>query len=97
LFVKNWIVMSVLLIFFSLFDWMRQPAWNHVLVEQTKGKAIATTRSIIFSIFALYTTFGKQLLSYFDPQYALIWLGVFMIIVNIFLGKKIIQLHVAKH
>lgn len=93
LFVKNWIVMSVLLVFFSLFEWMRQPAWNHVLVEQTQGKAIATTRSIIFSIFALYTTFGKQVLSFFNPQYALIWLGIFMLIVNILLGKKIIDLH----
>lgn len=97
LFVKNWIVMSVLLIFFSLFEWMRQPAWNHVLVEQTQGKAIATTRSIIFSIFALYTTFGKQVLSFFNPQYALIWLGIFMLIVNILLGKKIIALKWLKH
>lgn len=93
LFIKNWIVMSVLLILFNLFDWIRQPARNHVLVEQTQWKAIATTRSIIFSIFALYTTLGKQVLSYFDPQYALIWLGVFILLVNVFLGKRIVALH----
>lgn len=96
LFIKNWIVMSILLILFNLFDGIRQPARNHVLVEQTQWKAIATTRSIIFSIFALYTTLGKQILSYFDPQYALIWLGVFILLVNLFLGKKIIGLHISK-
>ncbi len=97
LFIKDWIIMSVLLIAFNMFEWMRQPAWNHVLVEQTQGKAIATTRSIIFSLFALYTTFGKQVLSFFDPQYALVGLGLFILVVNIILWKKIIHLNINTH
>lgn len=83
LFIENWIVIAGLLIAFNLFEGIRQPARNHVLVEQTQGKAIATTRSIVFSIFALYTVLGKQFLSFFDPQYALIGLGIFIILVNV--------------
>lgn len=77
---------------FEIFDGLRQPSRNHVLVQLTKGKAIATTRSIIFAIFALYMTGGKQLLSLFEPKYALIGLGVFIIIVNIVLWRKILKL-----
>ena len=69
------------------------PARNHVLVEQTKGISTATTISIIVTVFALYTTLGKQILSRFPVEYALIGLGVFIIGVNIVLGKKILALH----
>ena len=68
------------------------PAWNHVLVEQTKGIAIATTRSIIFSIFALYTTLGKHVFSWFPVVYSLIGSGIFILLVNVFFAKKILAM-----
>jgi len=89
---KSWITITVIMILFNFFEWLRMPAWNHVLVWLSKGMAIATTRSIIFSVFALYTTIGKQFLALFDLKYALIGLGIFIIIVNIVLGKKILKL-----
>jgi len=88
----SWIAIACILILFNLFDGLWQPAWNHVLVEQTQGKAIATTRSIIFSIFALYMTIGKQILSFFSVETALIAVGIFIILVNIVLGKRILRL-----
>ena len=89
---QSWIWLVVITAIFYIFDGLRQPSWNHVLVELTKWKAIATTRSVVFGIFVLYVTLWKWLLSLFDPKYALIWLGVFIILVNIILGKKILKL-----
>ncbi|MEI7557901.1 MAG: hypothetical protein WCJ45_03610 [bacterium] len=63
-----------------------------MLVQLTKGKAIATTRSIIFAIFALYMTGGKQFLALFEPKYALMGLGAFIVITNIVLGRKILNI-----
>jgi len=91
-FLKSWIMITIVMVFFNFFEWLRMPARNHVLVGQTKWIAVATTRSIIFSVFALYTTVWKQVLSIFPVEYALIWLGVFILIVNIILGKKILSL-----
>jgi len=71
-FLKSWILISIIVIFFNFFEGLWQPSWNHVLVQHTKGIAIATTRSIIFALFALYTTIGKQVLAYFSVEYALI-------------------------
>ena len=68
----SWWILVIIYIVFELFESLWQPAWNHVLVEQSKGISVATTRSIIFSIFALYTTVGKQILSMFSPEHALI-------------------------
>jgi len=89
----SWITVACLYFLFSIFDGLWQPSWNHVLVELTNGKAIATTRSIIFSIFALYITIGKQFLVLFEIKTALIGLGVFIIFINIILGRKILHLN----
>jgi len=91
-FLKSWIMITIVMVLFNFFEGLRMPAWNHVLVGQTRWIATATTRSVIFAIFALYTTVGKQILAVFPVEYALIWLGIFIIIVNIVLGKKIIAL-----
>jgi MFS family permease len=88
----SWLLVSLIYVIFNLFDGLWQPAWNHVLVEQTQGKAIATTRSIIFSVFALYMTIGKQILSILSVENALIGLGIFILIVNLILGKRILKL-----
>jgi MFS family permease len=91
-FLKSWIMITIIMILFNFFEGLRMPAWNHVLVGQTKWIAISTTRSIVFSVFALYTTVGKQVLSTFPIEYALIALGIFILIVNAFFGKKILAL-----
>jgi MFS family permease len=90
IFLQSWIAITILIILFNLFEWLRMPAWNHVLVEETWGIAIATTRSIIFSLFALYTTLWKQILVMFPVEYALICIGVFILCVNFFLAKKML-------
>lgn len=91
-FLKSWITVAVIYIFFNVFDGLWQPSWNHVLVDLTKGKAIATTRSIIFAVFALYITIGKQVLAFISVEHALIGLGVFILMVNLLLGRKILHL-----
>lgn len=93
---SSWILVGLIYILFNLFDGLWQPAWNHVLVELTKGKAIATTRSVIFSVFALYMTVGKQVLSFLSVETALMGLGVFIIVVNLILGKRILKLRTNK-
>ncbi len=90
--IKSWIAIFVLYIIFEFFYGLWNPSWNHVLVEQTRGKAIATTRSILMAFFALYITIGKQILSFVDVGYALLGLGLFILIVNLILGKKILRL-----
>lgn len=90
----SWWILVIIYVIFEAFDSLWQPAWNHVLVEQSRGISIATTRSIIFSIFALYTTVGKQILSMFPPQYSLIVIGIVMLIANIFLARKIQEMNV---
>lgn len=92
IFLKSWIAVAVIYIFFNMFDGLWQPSWNHVLVDLTKGKAIATTRSIIFAVFALYITIGKQILSFISVESALIGLGVFILFVNLILGRKILHI-----
>lgn len=89
---KSWILLAIVFVLFNFFEGLWMPAWNHVLVEQTKGVAIATTRSIIFSIFALYTTLGKQFLSWFPVEYALIGSGIFILWVNVIFAKKILAM-----
>ncbi|MBT3349505.1 MFS transporter [bacterium] len=91
-FLKSWIFFAVIFVIFNFFEGIWMPAWNHVLVEQTKGIALATTRSVIFSVFALYITIGKQFLSFFPVSCALIGSGVFIILINIFLARKILAL-----
>ncbi len=96
LFVNSWQIVAFLFVLFYLFDGLWQPAWMQILVEQTKGKAIATTRSIIFSVFALYMTIGRQILATFSVQNTLIGIGIFIILVNLILGRKILGLKVDK-
>jgi MFS family permease len=90
--IQSWIVTAIIYLIFNTFEGLWQPAWNHVLVEQTRGKAIATTRSIVFAIFALYTTLGKQLLAVFEVKYALLGLGLFIIFINLLLGRKMLKI-----
>jgi hypothetical protein len=89
---KSWIIIAAILIIFNIFDWIRQVVRNHVLVEQSKGIAIATTRSVIISITALYIAFWRQILSVIPLKYALIWSGVFILIVNIIMAKNVLAL-----
>ena len=93
IFLDSWIAVVVLYFLFNVFDGLWQPSWNHVLVELTNGKAIATTRSIIFAIFALYITIGKQFLTFFEVKKALLGLGIFIVLVNVVLGRKVMQLN----
>jgi MFS family permease len=93
---NSWIAVAVIYVIFCAFDGLWQPSWNHILVELTKGKAIATTRSIIFAMFALYMTIGKQALSFISIEHALIGLGVFILLVNLVLGRKILSLNDSK-
>lgn len=86
------IIMAALFFLGSVLEGFFQPSRNHVLVQLSKWKAIATTRSIVFAVFALYMTIGKQILSFFDIKYALIGLGIFIVLVNVVLGKKILSL-----
>jgi MFS family permease len=88
----SWIFVAIAFFIYSIFEGLWQPAWNHVLVEQTQGKALATTRSIVFSVYALYITVGKQLLSFITIKYALIGFGVFIVVANILMRKKIVEL-----
>ena len=89
---QSWIFTAIIYVVFNTFEGLWQPSWNHVLVEQTRGKAIATTRSIVFAIFALYTTLGKQFLVIFEVKYALLGLGVFILLVNLILGSKMLKI-----
>jgi len=89
---NSWIWLVIITAIFYIFDGLWQPSWNHVLVQETKGRSIATTRSIIFSVFGIYIIAGRWLLSFFEPKYALIGLGVFIILVNIVLWRKILKL-----
>lgn len=89
---KNWAFVVLIYFIFDIVEHLWYPAWNHIVVENSQGKAIATTRSIIFWIFALYTTLWKQFLALFTIEQALIWSWIFIILVNIILGKKILDL-----
>lgn len=91
-FLSFWPLLALCFFLFSIFEGLWRPAWNHVLVRQTQGKAIATTRSIIFGIFALYTTLGKQILAAFPIATALVIAGVFILLVNALLAKRILAL-----
>lgn len=91
-FIGYWPLLALCFFLFNIFEGLWRPAWNHVLVEQTQGKSVATTRSIIFGIFALYTTCGKQLLAIFPVSVALLASGIFILLINIVLGRKIIKL-----
>ncbi len=92
LILNNWVILIVIYILFEMAEELWYPSWNHIVVEHSQGMAIATTRSIIFWTFALYTTLWKQFLSLFPIEYALIWSWIFLILVNIFLGKKLLSL-----
>lgn len=88
----SWMRFATIFVLFAIMDGLRQPSRNHLLVMQTKWLHTATTRSIIFSLFALYTTIGKQFLSLFTFGHALIGLGIFVLIVIIVLYKPMRKL-----
>lgn len=91
-FLQHWIVLVCLYILFVALDGLWQPAWNHVLVQVVGGKAIATTRSLVFSVFALYTTIGKQVMSWLPLQSAFITLAIIIVLANVFLGRRVLAL-----
>jgi MFS family permease len=92
LLLHSWPLMILVYVLFNIFDGIWQPSWNHILVQLTNGKAIATTRSIVFAVFALYITIGKQLLVLISLQQALIGLGIFILLVNLVMSKRILAL-----
>ena len=71
----HWTILAILFCVWNMWDGGRQPARNHLLVHAWASKAIATTRSIIFAIFALRTTLWKYALSYISPfdAFFVIW------------------------
>ena len=87
---KSRILLAILYFVFSVFNWIIQPAWNHELVYRTNGKSIATTRSIIFACVALYMTFMKWILSYIQPNIALIIIWVIMLAANAIFAKQML-------
>ena len=88
---KSRILLTCIYLIFSIFDWIISPSWNHELIKLTKWKSIATSRSIIFGCLALYMTFMKRILSYLEPNIALIILWVIMLLANIVFSKKILS------
>ncbi|MCX6824278.1 MAG: MFS transporter [candidate division SR1 bacterium] len=93
-FFQSWVFIWIVFILMEFFEGFWQTSWNHILVEQSGGIAVATTRSIIFSLFALYATILKQAVSFLGVNYALLIIGSIILIANIFLGRKI--LHIKK-
>ncbi|MDD4628644.1 MAG: MFS transporter [Candidatus Peribacteraceae bacterium] len=96
LILSHWLLLAALFVVFNFLEGLWQPAWNHVLVEESHGKAVATTRSIVFSFFALYTTLGKQILAFLSLPVALVGLGTFILLVNLILGPSLLNLHSTK-
>ncbi|MFN7160707.1 MAG: MFS transporter [Candidatus Gracilibacteria bacterium] len=93
-FLHDWVILAGIYIIFVAFDGLWQPAWNQVLVNVVGGKAIATTRSLIFSIFALYTTVGKQVLSFLPLSTAFVCIALVVLATNILYANKIMQLNI---
>lgn len=92
LFYQSWVFIWIVFILMEFFEGFWQTSWNHVLVEQSSGLAVATTRSIIFSAFALYATILKQIVSSFGINYAFMIIWSIVLFSNIFLGKKILNM-----
>ena len=92
LFSQSWLFIWIIFILIEFFEWFWQTSWNHVLVEQSSGLAVATTRSIIFSAFALYATILKQVVSFFWINYAFLIIWSIILLSNIFWGKKILSM-----
>ena len=91
IFFKSRIFLSIIYFIFSVFNWIIQPARNHELVQVSKWKSLATTRSIIFACVALYMTFMKRILSYLEPNIALIIIWIIMLLTNLIFFKKILS------
>jgi len=87
---KSRILLACIYLIFSIFDWIISPSWNHELIKLTKWKSIATSRSIIFGCLALYMTFMKRILSYLEPNIALIILWIIILLANIIFAKKML-------
>ena len=90
IFFKSRIFLAIIYFIFSAFDWIISPSWNHELIRLTNWKSIATTRSIIFACVALYMTLMKWILSYLEPNYALIILWIIILLTNVIFAKKIL-------
>lgn len=91
-FYHTWWLVVILYVVFLLFQGLIDPAWNHILVHHTKWKSVATTRSIIFSILALYMTIWKQISTFYPLDMVFVTLWIFMIIVNFILGRKMMSI-----
>ena len=90
IFFESRIFLAVIYFIFSVFDWIISPSWNHELIKLTNWKSIATTRSIIFACVALYMTLMKRILSYLEPNSALIILWIIILSANVIFTKKIL-------
>lgn len=91
IFFKSRIFLAIIYFIFSVFNWIIQPARNHELVQVSIWKSLATTRSIIFACVALYMTFMKRILSYLEPNIALIIIWIIMLLTNLIFFKKILS------
>ena len=88
-FFNSRIFLAVIYFIFTVFDGIISPSWNHQLIQLTKWKSIATTRSIIFGCVALYITFMKWILSYLEPNISLIILWIIILSTNLIFFKTI--------
>ena len=90
-FTSSWMVLAGIFVMNQLFLGLSSPVWNHILVKEAKGAALATTRSIVVGLFFLYITIGKYVLSLFPIETALLGLGCFMLFMNLLLGRKVVR------
>ena len=90
-FFKSWIFFATIYLIFNIFDGLIYPSRNHCVVLLTNWKAKSTCRSIIFACVSLYMTIAKFLLSYFNPNIALIILWIVILLANIIFAKKILK------
>lgn len=91
IFFKSWIFLAVLYLIFYIFDGFVYTSRNHGIVLLTDWKAKSTCRSIIFACIWLYMTIAKFLLSYFEPNIALVILWAVILSANLIFAKKILR------
>ena len=91
IFFKSWIFLAIVYFSFSIFDGIVRPAYNHELVKISKWRSIATTRSIMSCCVALYMTIMKLILSYVQPNFALIILWILILVTNIIFAKQMLH------
>lgn len=89
---SSWVLLAAAFIFFNFFEGLSLPSWNHIVIRQTGGKNIATIKSIMFSIFALYITIGRHISAVYETKISLVWIGSLILLTNIIIGKNLLEI-----